>query len=336
MQAAAEGASGAMQGGIQSTTQAVSQNVSATQSVNSAITSANSSIVNQLQTSTDDIVEAVDASTKAITASITNTIKGDEQISDAMLGGFKTLLTEVVKAQKQLDNERLWGEQALTASGTIGANRSEVFNEGLIKYGQIRSKMASDMHAWNNDTENTVKGAKGLQIMSVLSEGEAVWDPTPMLTKNVLSQDESLNAQRLIISVLNPAPDAPVHAGDDPKGELERRLNNIKIEAKHAVLAKYVADRMPLINVIADGEDWRIGYSTVKDVDGKTSKREIIHNEIYGRLQSEDWYYDIRSRTDAGVMREQVYLQAIRNQLLLEISENMEHQLLMGALERNE
>ena len=80
-------------------------------------------------------------------------------------------------------------------------------------------------------------------------------------------------------------------------------------------------------------EDWGIGYTTAEANDeGKTSVMAMLESETLGRLTSEGWYKDIKTKTDAGVLREQVYQQAINNKLLLKILEQEEQKLLLQAL----
>jgi hypothetical protein len=79
--------------------------------------------------------------------------------------------------------------------------------------------------------------------------------------------------------------------------------------------------------------DWQKGYvMATPDADGKVSLMSMLESEAVGRLGSERWYQDIKTKTPSGILREQVYKQAVSNQMLLRSAEKEERELLMLAL----
>lgn len=338
IQAAAQSANVQMTSSINTVTSSVQSNVSATQALNSSLQAVNSSLQSTINLNSQQTSQGLSAATARIELSIHQNTKTIERMADHTVQSMVSALKDVRVAEQVDKNNRTYSNQmAQPASGVIGANRAPLLKEGLAQSRQIWRKMADNMHTWNTNTEDVGSAGKGIKKAVLLTEGDEVWNPVPLITKRQITSEESLNMQKLLTMLVNPVP-LPAATGEqlisNPKAaeyELKRKLLNAKLGLAHSVMAKSLADKQPLIPMSVD--DWQMGYvMAVPDENGKVSVMSMLESETIGRLGAEGWYQDIKTKTPAGILREQVYQQAINNQLLLRLVEQDEQKLAMLAL----
>ena len=100
-----------------------------------------------------------------------------------------------------------------------------------------------------------------------------------------------------------------------------------KKSAAYRALASEVINKAALLSI--DG--WDIGYTQVTALDGKTSIEEFIASETERKLVSEDWHLDVKTKSDTGLIREQINQMNITNFLLNEIIKQERLSLAMEA-----
>jgi D-ribose pyranose/furanose isomerase RbsD len=338
IQAAAQAANTSMTTAINTVTGSVNANVSATQALNASLQAVNASLQATINLNTQQLLQGLSASTNRIELSIQQTTKTVERMNDHTVKSMVNALKEVRVAEEVDQNNKTFsGEFAQPLSGEIGANRAPLLKQGLVQSDQMWRKMADDMFEWNNNTEEVDQAGKGMKKAMLLTEEDEVWSPLPLINKRQLTKDESLNMQKLLTMIVNPVP-LP-SATDEQKAsnskaseyEFQRRIINAKLGLAHSVLAKSIADKTPLIPM--SDADWKKGYVIAEpDADGKVSVMNMIESETLGRISSEGWYQDVKTKTPAGLLREQVYQQAVNNQMLLRLVEQEEQKLTMLAL----
>ncbi len=337
MKAAATAANSTMTSGLASTTAAVDANVAATSTLNASVQAANVGIGSAIQANNKLLLSGIDASTNRLEMAIQQNTKTEERLTDHVLETLVSALKQAHVANQNDWHNKTLGPVSRPLSGDIGANRAPLLKQGIVQNQQIWEQMTKQMHEWNEDTTVADEGHAALRVAKILAEPEEVWNTLPMLTKNQVTEEESLKLQRLLTVLVNPNPlpkVADTEIASNAKAaeyELNRKLHNAELDLVFSVLSKPLADRQPTIPISTN--DWQQGYVTSEpDSNGKTSFLSMLESETLGRLGSEGWYLDIKTKTEAGILREQVYQQAIRNQMLLYKLKQEEQNVLMLAL----
>ncbi len=338
IQAAAQTANSQMTAAINNATAAVQANVSATQALNASVKSTDAAWQAAIKLNSTKFLQALDAATSRIELSQSMLLKTEENLADHQVQSIAKLFQELYTAEQVVASEKmLLPEIAQPMSGEIGANRAPLLKEGLVQAEQLWHKMDEDFAEWSDNTETVDSVGRSFLVSKLLTEKDEVFDITPLLTGDTLTKEQSLNLQKLLTILVNPVPEKAMTdaemAGDPnaAKQELERKLRNAKLTMAYSVLSKGLSEREAVIPISPD--DWQKGYTTAQpNPEGKTSYREFIESETVGRMASEGWFQDIKTKTDAGILREQVYQQAINNHLLYKSVQQEEQLLLLLAI----
>ena len=338
IQAAAQSANATMTSSINAVTTSVQANVSATQALNTSIQAVNTTLQAAINLNTQQLLQGLSASTNRIELSIQQNTKTVERMTDHTVKSLVKALKDVRVAEEVSENNKTYSDQlAQPLSGVIGANRAPLLKEGFVQSNQIWRQMSDDMHEWNNNTSDVDQAGSGMKKAILLTEGDDVWNPIPLVSERQITREQSLNLQKLLTMLVNPVPlpaATEEQMASSPKAaeyEFDRKLLNAKLGLAHSVLAKSIADKQPLIPISAN--DWQQGYvMAIPDSEGNVSILSMLESETIGKLSSEGWYQDIKTKTEAGILREQVYQQAINNHMLLRLVEQEEQKLSMLAL----
>lgn len=338
IQAAAQAANAQMTAAINAVSASVQANVSATQALNASVQAVNTSLQTAINLNTQQLLQGLDASTNRIELSVQQNTKAVERMTDHTVKSMVKSLKDVRVAEEVDENNKIYSETiAQPLSGEIGANRAPLLKQGIVQSKQMWRQMADDMHEWNNNTTDVDQAGQAVKKAVLLAEEDDVWNPVPLVTGRQITPAESVNMQKLLTMLVNPVPlpsATDEKMASSPRAaeyEFDRRLINAKLGLAHSVLAKSIADKQPLIPISPD--DWQQGYVTAEpDANGKVSILSMLESETVGRLGSEGWYQDVKTKTPAGILREQVYQQATNNHLLLRLVEQDEQKLSMLAL----
>lgn len=338
IQSAAQGASSSMQSALSSLTSTVNQDVSATNTLNSTVNTVGNTIQATMTANHELLLQGLSASSKQIELSIQANTKSNELLNDHLVLNLGKVFKEIfVSEQTQKTNRTYDNDIAQPLSGDIGANRAPLLKQANVQSEQIKTQMSVNMYEWLTSPESDSSRSSGARTSALLLEDNDVWDPTPIIGNKVLTDEQYHNAQKLLTVLITPVPLEAVTDGEmssDPTAagrELSRKLYNVQASIAHSILTKSITDRLPLIPISTD--DWKQGYISVEnEVDGKTSMLSFLESETMGRLMSEGWYKDVKTKTEAGILREQVYMQAIRNKLALRMLRQEEDRLMLEAL----
>lgn len=338
IQAAAQTANSQMTAAINNATASVQANVSATQALNASIQATDAAWQAAIQLNSTNYLQALDAATSRVELTQSQLLKTEENLSDHEVQSIAKMFEELYNAEQAASAERmLRPELAQPMSGDIGANRAPLLKRGMVQADQQWRRMDENFATWSETTETVNSAGEAITTAMLLTEEENVFDVTPLLTSDALTEEQSLDLQKLLTLLVNPVPEKKMtdeQMARDPKAarkELERKLKNAKLTMAYSVLAKGLSEREAVIPISPD--DWQMGYTTARpNADGNTSYHEFIESETVGRMASEGWYQDIKTKTDAGVLREQVYQQAMNNHLLYKSVQQEEQQLLLLAI----
>lgn len=338
IQTATQTANSQMTGSINNATASVQANVSATQALNASIQATDAAWQAAIQLNSMNYLQALDAATSRVELTQSQLLKTEENLADHEVQSIAKMFEELYNAQQAADAEKmLRPELAQPMSGDIGANRAPLLKQGMVQAEQRWRKMDENFATWSETTETVNSAGESITTAMLLTEEEEVFDVTPLLTSDSLTETQSLDLQKLLTLLINPVPEKKMtdeQMASDPKAaqkELERKLRNAKLTMAFSVLARGLSEREAVIPI--SQADWQQGYTTARpNAEGKTSYREFIESETVGRMASEGWYQDIKVKTDAGVLREQVYQQAMNNHLLYKSIQQEEQQLLLLAI----
>lgn len=339
IQTAVQTATTQMVAGLNSVTVAAQTNVTATQALSTALTASSTALQSVLQLNSSQQLQGLSAATNKIELAITANTKAVERMSDHTVKSLVNALKEISIAERVDETNKTFGSGvAHPISGDVGANRAALLKQGFVQTEQLWGQLSTNMHEWNKNSLNTSTAGKRIALAKLLTESEGVWNPIPLITKNQLTDQESLDAQKMLTMMINPVPAKQVTAEElatDPRAadrELKRKLHNARNEMIHAVMSKSIADKTPTIPASTD--NWLMGYTAVEPdaTTNKVSVASMLESETSGRVSSEGWYQDIKTKSEAGLLREQVYQQAINNKLLASLMETERNELLLTAL----
>lgn len=338
IQSAANSASNSMSSSLNEITSSVNENVSATNNLNSTVESVGETIGSTIEINHELLSQGISAATNRIELAVQQNTKSAELLNDHLVKSLVQLFKDISVAEQVHNNNKTYDPDiAQPLSGDIGSNRAPLLKQGYVQRRQITQQMSQNMYDWVTVPERETNVSDSARLSALLVEDESVWDPTPIIGTDVITDEEFKRVQKLLTVLITPVPlralkpDELATNRGGSEYEVSRKLYNAQATLAHAVLAKSVADRLPLIPV--DETNWKMGYVTVNgEIDGKTSMMSFYDSETIGRLTSEGWYQDMKTKTEAGVLREQVYMQAIKNKLALRMLKQEEDRLLLESL----
>jgi hypothetical protein len=329
-----------LQAAVNATNVAVEANVAATQALETTVTTSTAALQSLIEINTQQYLAGLSAATNKIELTIQGSIETDSRLTDHLVTSLVTLFKQLQLAEQVDKNNKTYHPQlAQPMSGDIGANRAPLLKQSFVQTQQIFAKMVADMQLYSNNTTDVDTAGGSIKSGVLLAEDAAVFDPLPFLLEERLSDEQSLRFQRLLTILFNPVPlkaATPDEMASSPAAveyELNRKLHNVKTGLAHSVFADMLAQKSATLPL--SEADWQQGYvNVIPDESGNISQAEFIRAETEGRLLSEGWFLNIKSMSSAGVLREQVYQQAMNNYLLAEQLKNDRQTLLLEALQQ--
>ena len=340
IKAAAEAAAAQIQAAVNVTNAAVEANVAATQALNTTVQASTATLQSLIQINSQQYLSGLSAATHKIELAIQQNTETGNRLTDHLVTSLVTLFKQLHLAEQVDNNNKTYHpKMAQPVSGDIGANRASLLKQSFVQTKQIFAQMVADMRVYSNDTDDVNTAGGSIKVGALLAEKDQVFDPLPFLLQDRLSDEESLNFQRLLTIMFNPVPLKAATAeqmASDPNAvayELDRQLHNVKTGMAHAVFADMVAAKSATLPMSTT--DWQQGYVNITpDENGNVSQAEFIKAEAEGRLLSEGWFLNVKSMSEAGILREQVYQQSINNYLLVEQLKQQKSALLLQALQQ--
>ena len=334
IQTAANSASSTMQAAINTTTSAVQANVSATNALNTSINTAATALQATLQANQVLLIRALSnqsmQNSTLLEANNKVLLNTADHIAKSVVDALKkSSLAEMINEHKMV-----WGPNSLPLSGDIGAMLAEPLKIGEAKSLQNWQEYTKYFREYQA-THSPASKLISQQIKAAKSDES--FSPVPLLTKSRLTNDEAVQMNELIMLMVDPDPLEPatdeqlVANSQFADYEIKRKLHNAGLQLAHSVLSKSVAERVSHVPISEDS--WQIGYTTATpDADGKTSIMSVYDSEANGRVGAIKWFENIKTVTEAGLLREQVAMQAMRNKMLLRMMKQEEEQLALLSL----
>jgi hypothetical protein len=329
--AALESAEASIKAGVDTTISVVQANGTSIESAGLSVDSGSSLLSTLIQTLGSQEITALDGVAKKVTFSI-------ERLGIESTRGTDVLVSNLIKGEKELrvadnalENERTFGVMSQPLSGEINTARSFDLSTGFANRNALKSKHIENMEGWLNNNGFFMSKSRERSVLIATPE---FWNPTPLLTKNRLSNEEVGHMQMMLRLLVNAEPMAKVAqplVASSPlkaKQELQRLKDVILQQVSHSILSESLVNKAPTITL---SDDWKKAYFNIEsDVDNKISFEQFYEAETTGKLVSSDWFLDIKTKTKAGLLREQIYQMNTANLLLAEIvkAERAESKLL--------
>lgn len=336
--AALDAASAAIQSSVGATTNVVTTNGQAIEAMNTSVQTGTQTLTSSLQLLNQKEITALDGVAKTITLKLEQLSAEEERSTDHLISAIQQIEKDLRIADVTMENSKIVGPRSQTLSGDINTARAQDLMTGFANRKELKKLFGKNMDTWLNNPSNL---ATSESEKAVLLAKDEFWDILPLLQKDVLTNEETNNIHVLLQLLIEPQPKKRATPNELAEGEtaINTELNRLKQNAiarvSHDVLASILADKAP---IIPTNESWMKSYFTLdKGEDDNISFTQFYEAETVGKLLSPDWFLDIKTRTEAGLLREQIYQTNTSNALLSEIlkAERNETKLLsLSVLQR--
>lgn len=337
--AALDAASSAISSSVGATTNVVTANGQAIEAMNTSVKAGTETLVSSLKLLNQKELTALDGVAKTISLTLERISEEQVRSTDHLIQSIKQIEQDLRTADLAIENSKLIGPRAQTLSGDINTARAHDLMRGFAGRKELKRLYGENMTNW-------LEGASSYESASaevaVLLSKDEFWNILPLLQKDVLTNEEANNIHILLQLLIDPKPLKKASANQLAEGEaainqeLMRLRKNAVSRVSHDILTNVLADKAP---IIPTNESWLKSYFSLETGDeGHISFNQFYEAETIGKLLSPDWFLDIKSRTEAGLLREQIYQTNTSNALLAEIlkAERNETKLLsLSILQRS-
>lgn len=318
--AALDAASSAISSSVGATTNVVSANGQSIEAMNTSVKTGTETLVSSMQILNQKELTALDGVAKTINFTLDRMSEEQVRFTDHLVKSIKQIEQDFRVADLAIENAKLVGPRAQTLSGEINTARAHDLKTGLAGRKELKKLYRENMDSWLNNTGPLTNQKTGL---AVLLNQEEFWNIMPLLQKEILTNEEANNLQILLQLLIEPEPKSKLSpqslAGDKyaVKEELMRLQNNTISRVSHDILTNLLADKAA---IIPTDSSWLKSYFTIETgEDEQISFSQFYEAETVGKMLSPDWFLDIKTRTEAGLLREQIYQTNTSNALLAEI-----------------
>ena len=318
--AALDAASGAISSSVGATTNLVSMNNQAVELMNTNVQTGTQTLVSSLELLNQKEITALDGVAKTITLTIDRLSEEQVRATDHLVTSIKKIEEDLRVADLAIETSKQVGPMSQTLSGDINTARAHDLMLGIATRKELKKLYRDNMETWLETPAKTVSKAGE---MAVLLDNEDIWDILPLLQKDVLTNEEVNNLHILLQLLVEPNPQPKATASDLAGGELavKKELARVRKNAlsrvAHDTLTNMLADKAP---IIPTDESWLKSYFKLETgEDEKISFEQFYEAETTGKMLSPEWFLDIKSRTEAGLLREQIYQTNTSNAILAEI-----------------
>lgn len=312
LQASIESASASINTSLNSLKTTVNSNVTATENLNSTISASSSSLVGLLESQNTQMVTAIDAATNKLLLSNDQLNKTIVNLTDFMTNEITRAMKSEFKVKSYMRNKRTFGPESQPVSGDIAVNRAPLLQAAIIEF---ETKLADQLKQFNQwallEGEND-NGTK-LRRREVEQKIEDLSPQLDKLSQNVLTEEEVSDLLTLVKLIVLPSPTPSESLKGENAVDYYREVQ--KKAVAFTTLARDILLRAPLL----DTEGWKIGYTKINEIDGKTSLTEFMLSESQRKYFSSEWHMDIKTKSKTGLLREQVYQTNMTNYLLNEL-----------------
>ena len=329
--AALQAASNSMTSSISATKSVVETNGTAIETLSSSIDTAGSTIQSLLDLNSQQELTALSGVANRITFTLERQAEESTRITDHLVQSIHQIHKDGALVSSRIENDKLFGPLAQTISGDINSARAQYLAKGIGNKKALKELHAQNMDKWLNSAGYRNSSQFESEI---LLKDEEIWKSSPLINKRRLTDEEVNKAQILLQLLVDDNPTGAIskeRIKQDPlaaKMEVQRLKNNFSSQIVHSVLSDYLSNKAALIPT---DKSWLKSYFKIEpDEKGNISFEQFYESETMGRLISDDWFLDIKTRTEAGLLREQIYQMNTSNMLLSEIikQERMETKLM--------
>ncbi|MBE0420516.1 hypothetical protein EI165_10325 [Pseudoalteromonas nigrifaciens] len=318
--AALDAASSAISSSVGATTNVVTANGQAIEAMNTSVQTGTQTLVSSLQLLNQKEMTALDGVAKTIALTLDRISEEQVRSTDHLIQSIKQIEQELRIADVAMENAKLIGPMSQTLSGDINTARAHDISTGIAARKKLKSLYRENMDSWLKDSGPLSNQGNSL---AVLLEQEEFWDIMPLLQNDILTNDEANHIHTLLQVLVEPSPKTQLSpsklAGDNFAlgQELSRRRGNAVSRVAHDIITNLLADKAP---IIPTDSSWLRSYFKIQTgEDDNISFNQFYEAETVGKMLSPDWFLDIKSRTEAGLLREQIYQTNTSNALLAEI-----------------
>jgi len=337
--AALDSAKDAIKKAVDTTTDAVKANGKSIEATTEAVDQSKELFSDLLQTLSSQELTALDGVAKKITLTVERVANESTKSADVIVSNLLKGEKELRVADMAIEGVKTFGELAQPLSGEINTARAGDLSLGFATKMALKNKHIDNMESWLNNNGFLISKGRERAVLLAVPE---YWNPTPLLTKKRLTNKEVGDMQMMLRLLVNAEPHAkvsPLIASTNPieaKKELKRLKDVALQQVSHAILTESLVNKAPIISL---SEVWKKAYFNISaDEDNKISFEQFYEAETIGKLVSNDWFLDIKTRTKAGLLREQIYQMNTANLLLAEIvkAERAESKLLALTILKGE
>lgn len=289
-------------------------NVTATQALTNTVTTSSASLNALMEAQHILLLNGLDAAAIKLEMSTSAVADTVEKTSDHLAATISQTIKDYGRAQQFIKNRDQYGPMSLPMSGDIAANRAPLLASAMMSFEGKRDDAMTKFRQWAlappaNDETRTIRQSKAdarlLELAPNLDE----------LAKGVIEQQSIEDIAELYRLMLLPVPIASESLPPQKRINYLREVD--KLSRAYYALITDLLMKAPLLST----EGWDMGYISVDKVDVQTSISEFIRAETERKLLSPAWHFDMKTKTEAGLLREQIQQREITNYLLSQLIE---------------
>ena len=324
IQASVEKASASISASLNSLKTTVDTNVQATNQLKVTVDTSNSTMVGLLNAQQQQMLTTLDGVAAKLSLSQEKLGVTIRNLTDYTVNEINLAIKNQTKTEGFIDNSKEFGPLAHPVSNDITVNRAEHLKVALVELNGLLDDSVKKFQSWalvvgESDSTSSLRAKK---------VNEKIEELTPLLDLlhlPVISIEDTSSLLNLMKLLVLPNPQKISDLSEVQKIAYFSEI--AKKSAAYRALASEVINKAALLSI--DG--WDIGYTQVTALDGKTSIEEFIASETERKLVSEDWHLDVKTKSDTGLIREQINQMNITNFLLNEIIKQERLSLAMEA-----
>ena len=327
LQSAIRTASSQISASLQTLNATANTNVAATQALTQTVTTSSATLNALMESQHILLMNGLDAAAIRLEASTDVVSATVESTSDHLATTISQTIKDYGKTQQFLRNRDVYGPMALPLSGDIAANRAPLLAEALASY---KTALDDSMIKFKQWALSPIEFDETTTVRQIRAD-ERIIELSPMLDElvnGVLTQEQTSKLEELYRLMLLPVPlDQETMA---PRERIIYLQEIDKLSKAYYVLMSDLLLKAPQLSP----EGWDIGYIHVDTVEERTSLNEFVRAETERKMLSPTWHFDVKTKTEAGLLREQVNQHELTNYLLSMLYAEEQKTLALMAVEQ--
>lgn len=288
------------------------QQAAATQGVNASLVSLGSITSAALVRRNTSLLSALGASTSVFELASLAGLKARESTVDFETSTLVNTFKELEIARVVSNTAKDYGPASNPTSGNIMlAGSCEAAVAGKKKEFMVEG-ISAVFDQYNNELGNSDEGVdQAVKAQKTSEELNAI----PLTKNKTYSDVEKLKQQEIITMIVNPSRSGPEGEVD---GRSERiilleRIRMSKLKMIHNILSIVSVENFPI-----EPKSHIPTYLQYITTGANIGHLEKIMASVDGRMSSDGWYLEIKTKNNSGLNRELTYLKSEENALLYE------------------